>query len=360
MRRLFHRFLRTQQSGLILVIVLLGIVLALLAGSHPDPVTGRQVNNFLNSHTIMQTITDACFFAIMAVGITMVIISGGIDLSVGSTYALAGVAMAMALRSSGVEGAPAVGMAIVLCLGIGTACGLLNGLMVVGLRVHPFIITLGTMWVFRGIAFVTSKAESILVPNGLTAVTKSSLGLSSSIYPVPMLIMLAITVLGEVYLVRTVMGRSVYAVGGNQEAARYCGLRLNWTLMSVYAISGLTAGIAAFVGSSFYGSASCADATGYELYVIAAAVVGGASLSGGRGSAVSAMLGAVLIVLIRQSIRTLHFDQNYEWIIIGCAIIVAVVLDRVNAQMAAKRMAREAVASADEAAEEEPRGVAAP
>ena len=101
----------------------------------------------------------------------------------------------------------------------------------------------------------------------------------------------------------------------------------------MFVISGLTAGLAAFMGASFYGSASCVDATGYELYVIASAVVGGASLSGGKGSAVSAMLGALLIVLIRQSIRTLHFDQNYEWIIIGCAIIVAVVLDQASARL---------------------------
>jgi ribose/xylose/arabinose/galactoside ABC-type transport system permease subunit len=93
------------------------------------------------------------------------------------------------------------------------------------------------------------------------------------------------------------------------------------------------------MGASFYGSASCADATGYELYVIASAVVGGASLSGGKGSAVSALLGAVLIVLIRQSIRTLHFDQNYEWIIIGCAIIIAVVLDQASARFTERRLA---------------------
>ena len=110
----------------------------------------------------------------------------------------------------------------------------------------------------------------------------------------------------------------------------------------MFVISGLTAGIAAFMGASFYGSASCVDATGYELYVIASAVVGGASLSGGKGSAISAMLGALLIVLIRQSIRTLHFDQNYEWIIIGCAMIVAVVLDQGERQLrrAAARRAR--------------------
>jgi ribose transport system permease protein len=111
-------------------------------------------------------------------------------------------------------------------------------------------------------------------------------------------------------------------------------------LVGVYTLAGLTAGLAAFVGVSYYGSASCGDATGYELYVIAAAVVGGASLSGGKGSAVSAMLGAVLIVLIRQSIRTLRFDQNYESIIIGCAIVIAVVLDQVNAKLTARRLAR--------------------
>ena len=339
MKRMVHRFLRAQQSGLILVILTLGLLLTFFAGSHME--NGRLVNNFLNANTVMQTITDACFFAIMAVGVTMVIISGGIDLSVGSVYALVGVVMAMALRGMGTTGAvPTVGMALALCVGIGVMCGLLNGLMVVGLRVHPFIITLGTMWVFRGIAFVASRAESIPVPDSLTAVTKSSLGLGSSVYPVPMLIMLSITILGEIYLLKTVMGRNVYAVGGNAEAARYCGLRLNRTLVGVYVISGLTAGIAAFVGSSFYGSASCNDAAGYELYVIAAAVVGGASLMGGKGSAASAMLGAILIVLIRQSIRTLHFDQNYESIIIGCAIILAVVLDRVNARLATKRMAR--------------------
>ena len=338
---LLLRLLRAQQSGLVLVILLLGFLLTLFAGSHVDRMTGRSVNNFLNSYTLMQTATDACFFAIMAIGVTMVIISGGIDLSVGSIYALSGVTMAMALRARGdMEALPTLGLALALCLGVGLLCGLLNGLMLVGLRVHPFIITLGTMWVFRGLAFVASKAESILVPDSLTAVAKSSLGLSRAVYPVPMLIMVAIAIVGEVILLKTVMGRNIYAIGGNPEAARYCGLRIGRLLVAVYALSGLTAGIAAFVGGSFYGSVSCADATGYELYVIAAAVVGGASLVGGKGSAASALLGAVLIVLVRQSIRTLHFDQNYEWVIIGCAIIAAVVFDRVSAQLTERRIAR--------------------
>lgn len=335
-----RKVLGSQQAGLVAVIVLLGAVLTAAAGTHVDRFTGEAVNNFLNPHTLIQTATDASFFAIMAVGATFVIISGGIDLSVGSIYALSGVSMAMALRAVGAsDPATTVLLGLAVALGVGLACGIMNGLMVVGLRVHPFIITLGTMWVLRGVAFVASDAESILVPASLTRVAKASLGLGESLYPVPMLVMIVVTVAGAVYLTHTVMGRHVFALGGNSEATRFSGLRLGRIQSSVFVLSGLTAGIAAFMGASFYGSASCVDATGYELYVIASAVVGGASLSGGKGSALNAMLGALLIVLIRQSIRTLHFDQNYEWIIIGCAIIIAVVLDQASARFTTSRLA---------------------
>jgi ribose/xylose/arabinose/galactoside ABC-type transport system permease subunit len=340
-----RRVFASESAGLVLVILALGAILTGFAGTHEDRLTGGAVNNFLNSHTLIQTATDASFFAIMAVGATIVIISGGIDLSVGSIYALAGVSMAMALRALGpLPPGQAVGLGLLICVGIGLVCGLVNGLMVVGLRVHPFIITLGTMWILRGIAFVASKAESILVPGSLTGLAKASLGLGEALYPVPMLTMIVVTVVGSIYLVRTVMGRHVFAVGGNLEASRFAGLSLGRIQAGVFVVSGLTAGIAAFLGASFYGSASCSDATGYELYVIASAVVGGASLSGGKGSAVNAMLGALLIVLIRQSIRTLRFDQNYEWIIIGSAIIVAVVVDQGNARLTARRLARAAEA----------------
>ncbi len=336
---LLQRFLGTPQAGLLLVIAALGATLAFFAGSHPDPVTGASVNNFLNGYTLMQTATDASFFAIMAVGATLVIISGGIDLSVGSTYALAGVMMALWLRNLGPQPAlSTVLLGIGICVGIGLVSGLLNGLMVVGLGVHPFIITLGTMWILRGIAFVSSKAESILVPDALTAVAKAQMG--PALYPVPTLAMLAVAAVGAVYLTRTVMGRHVFALGGNPEASRFAGLNLRRITIGVYVVSGLTAGIAAFLGAGYYGSASCVDATGYELYVIASAVVGGASLSGGKGSALNALLGAVLIVLIRQSIRTLHLDQNYEWIIIGTAIILAVVLDQASNRLTSRRLAR--------------------
>jgi len=155
---------------------------------------------------------------------------------------------------------------------------------------------------------------------------------------VPMIVMIVVAVVGGIYLMHTVGGRRVFAVGGNSEASRFSGVPIGRVKIAVFVLSGLTAGLAAFMGASFYGSASCSDATGYELYVIASAVVGGASLSGGKGSAAGALLGAVLIVLIRQSIRTLHFDQNYEWIIIGCAIIIAVVLDQASARFTVRRL----------------------
>ena len=341
MRHFARRLFASQEIGLVLVLVLVTVTLTALAGSHPDRQTGETVNNFWNSYTLIQTGTDASFFAVMAIGATIVIISGGIDLSVGSIYALSGVAMALFLRAAGEMSPVATTFTgLFVCVGVGLACGLINGALVVGLRVHPFIITLGTMWVLRGIAFVATKAESILVPAPLTAVTKASLGLGGGLYPVPMLTMLALTVLGTIYLTRTTMGRRIFAFGGNLEASRFAGLSLSRIQIGVFAVSGLTAGLAAFLGAGFYGSVSSGDAQGYELYVIASAVVGGASLLGGKGSALGAMLGALLIVLIRQSIRTLHFDQNYEWIVIGCAIIIAVVVDQWSTRLTARRLSR--------------------
>ena len=340
-RRIVRTVLRSPQLGLLLVLFVLATALTLAAGSHVDPQSGRVINNFLNQYTLIQMATDASAFAIMGVGATLVIIAGGIDLSVGAIYALSGVAMAMVLRAVGpLDPALTVLLGLGTCLTVSLLCGLANGSMVIGLGVHPFIITLGTMWILRGVAFVVSRAESILVPNALTAVAKAPLGLGTALYPVPLLCMLAVTAAGGIYLSRTVMGRHVFAVGGNAEASRFSGLNVPRITLGVFVISGLTAGFAAFLGAAFYGSATSSDANGYELYVIASAVVGGASLSGGKGSAISAMLGAVLIVMMRQAIRTLHLDQNYEWIIIGTALIIAVVLDQRGAKLLADRLGK--------------------
>src|SRR5215208_4045619 len=142
MRGFARRLLGSQEAGLVIVVALVTIALVALAGSHLDRRSGEVVNDFWNSHTLVQTLTDASFFAVMAIGATVVIISGGIDLSVGSIYALSGVAMALVLRALGpMSGTSTVLVGLAACVGTGLLCGLLNGALVVGLRVHPFIIT---------------------------------------------------------------------------------------------------------------------------------------------------------------------------------------------------------------------------
>lgn len=339
MRKWTQALFGFQQIGLIVIILLLGIAMTRSAGTHVDHLTGHTVNNFLNPSTLVQVATDTSFFAIMAVGMMMVIISAGIDLSIGSIYAISGVTMSLAMKHLTTQ-PPFVQVvaAILLACGVGAACGGLNGVMVSRLGVHPFIITLGTMWVYRGIAFVTTDAQSILVPQPLNDFAKASLGLRKDLAPVPLVTMLLVTIVGTLFLQKTTWGRRIFAVGGNIEAARYSGLRIPRILTSVYIFAGLAAGIAAFIGSSYYGSSSSGDGSGYELYVIASAVVGGASLNGGKGTALGAFLGALLIVMIRQAIRTFQWNQNYESIVIGVAIIVAVVIDTWSRKLAQKRM----------------------
>lgn len=339
MAKRLARIFGSQQFGLTLVILALCVALTLFSGSHPDRVTGHPVNNFLNSDLLIQIATETSFFAIMAAGATLVIVSGGIDLSVGSTYALVAVLTSMLLRANHLEGPAAIVVGLIFALALGSFAGWLNGLMVSRLGVHPFVITLGAMWIYRGIAFVASKAESILAPQSLTAVAKANLGLPGGLQPVPLVLMVLIATAMAIYLTRTIYGRRILAVGGNAQASAYSGIAVGRVLVGVYTICGATAALAALLGTSYYGSASSADASGYELYVIASAVVGGVSLLGGKGSPIGAMLGALLIVLIRQSIRLLGFDSNYEWIIVGAAIIVAVVLDQASTRLSAKRLA---------------------
>ena len=353
---------RLQETGLIFVILILGALIAgfggkvrqprLEAGPDGNPqrvfttsADGERVavfeekNKFLNARNLSQLAKDTSFIAIMAVGATFVIISGGIDLSVGAIFALASVIGAITFRHFGPEGQAAGSqMAGVLagsaaCLGTATLCGLANGLMITGLKVHPFIITLGTMAIYRGIAFIITNGQSIgAFPEGFRNIVLwgSSTGLSL----VPLFTMLLAGVAGTVYLVRLAAGRRIYAIGGNELASRYSGIRVERVKLSVYVYSGLTAGIAALLSLGYYGAATSGDGQGYELNVIAAAVVGGASLSGGKGTALGALLGALIIQMISAGIVILDINQNYSQIIVGAVVIIAVLLERLNQMLA--------------------------
>jgi ribose/xylose/arabinose/galactoside ABC-type transport system permease subunit len=370
------RSFRFQESGLVIVILVLGALLTFFGGRVKVPVLQRnaqggwdrvfmtnaqgeqevavkEVNKFLRAETLAQLAKDTSFFAIMAVGATIVIISGGIDLSVGSIYALAGVLAALFFNRYGPDGPKAsnamwvilVGM--ILCVAAGAACGIVNGGLIVALKVHPFIITLGTMAIFRGIAFIITNGQSIgNFPGAFQGLIRwgpsQSSGAPSQLSLTPLFVMLVVTALGMIFLRCLAAGRRVYAIGGNELASRYSGIRVERVKFGVFLISGLTAGIAALLAIGYYGGATSGDGRGYELRVIASAVVGGASLSGGKGSALGALLGALIIQMIDTGIVILGIDQNYSDIIIGSVVIVAVVLDQLNNWIAKRRLAAQA------------------
>jgi ribose transport system permease protein len=366
-----RRVRRFQEGGLLVVIFVLGLILTIFGGSVKMPVfeTNEQgerqrvfttnadgerelllveKNKFLNAQNLTQLAKDTSFIAIMAVGATFIIIAGGIDLSVGAIYALASVLGALVFRMYGPDGAHAatsawisVPLGVLTCLAVATLCGVANGGMIVALKVHPFIITLGTMAVFRGIAFVITKGQSIGgFPAEFRDIVRWEVGDGLSL--VPLLVMVLVTVVGGIYLSRLAAGRRVYAIGGNELASRYSGIRVERVKLSVFIFSGLTAGIAALLSLGYYGGATSGDGQGYELNVIAAAVVGGASLSGGKGSALGALLGALIIQMISSGIVILGIDQNYSQIIIGAVVIVAVVLDQFNNWLARRRLTKAA------------------
>jgi ribose transport system permease protein len=365
-RRSLFRF---QESGLVLVILALGVLLTLFSGTVRTPVfapgpdgirqrvfttdaAGDRVpatverNKFLNAQNLAQLAKDTSFIAIMAVGMSIVIISGGIDLSVGAIYALASVVGAEALHRFGPDGPQAgappwlgVAAGAAACVGVATLCGLANGGLIVALRVHPFIITLGAMAILRGIAFVITNGQSVGgFPAAFRELVRYEVGNGLSL--VPLAVMLAVTVAGWLYLTRLAAGRRVYAIGGNELASRFSGIRVERVKLGVYVLSGLGAGIAALLSLGYYGAATSGDGQGYELNVIAAAVVGGASLTGGRGTALGAVLGALVIQMIASGIVILGIDQNYSQIIIGTVVIAAVVLDNFNTWLARRRLAR--------------------
>lgn len=298
-----------------------------------DPETGQvvrdEVNKFLDAQNLLQVANNASYIAVMAVGMTAIIALAGIDLSIGSIYALAAIMGAFAMRelerSAGLMVALPVGLGV--CVSVGALAGAFNGAMIVGLRVHPFIITLGTMAIYRGLVFVLSRGQTV---SGFPeSVQKGFFKVSlAGVQPVPALIMIATTVAGWFMLSNTVLGRRVYAIGGNETAARYAGVPVGSIKIRVYTLCGGLAGLAACMYAGYYGAATSDAGTGYELRVIAAAVIGGASLSGGRGSALGAALGAIVIELINNGMIILAVDQSYNQIVMGAAIVIAVLVDQ--------------------------------
>ncbi len=302
----------------------------------------RSVNKFLDVENLLNVLTTASYYAIMAVGMTAIIILAGIDLSIGSIYAIAAILGASALArfestgGGGTSALAAVPLLLLICCSVGAFGGFINGFSSVALRVHPFIITLGTMAIYRGAVFVFTQGQTVSgLPDSIQrGFFKWELHVGSGgVFPVPTLITALVGLTGAIVLSRTVFGRRIYAIGGNEVAAKYAGIPVGRVKTMVYTISGALAGLAAAIYVGYFGAAENGAGQGYELNVIAAAVIGGASLSGGRGSALGAVLGAILVQLINNGMLILDINQSYNQIVMGLAIIIAVVVDQTKTRL---------------------------
>jgi len=397
---------RMQELGLIIVTLLLSVFL--WAASGTVPVKDLQGNvlthadgtpmvesKFLRLDNLVPSVfTVMSWMAVMAIGQTIVVITGGIDISVGSIMGLSAFLTALAMQGPAklteqgwtffgfdwrnampasmhdllMAPATAAVLGILVALGVGLICGLINGILIVGLRMHPFIVTLATLSIFRWIPLrigvnlgnnmnVPFSGDKMLAPGFTDKFISAKMNFSfyggqitRSYEFVPFIIMLMCLALGWLYLRYMVWGRETYAIGGNEEAARYSGIRVGWVKIRVYAISGICAGIAGLLICGYSQAANTGTGLGFELTVVAAAVVGGASLLGGRGTALGAVLGMLVLTLVENGIAVLgrlnlgftsfKVETLDTKLIYGMAIILAVVVDMVSTRLLGRRSGR--------------------
>jgi ribose/xylose/arabinose/galactoside ABC-type transport system permease subunit len=275
--------------------------------------------HFLTVSNLLNVLEQTALNAVVAVGMTFVIISGGIDLSVGSVLALAGICLALALEA-GVPAPAAIGLALV----VGTGCGLVNGLLITRGRLPPFIATLGMMSVARGVALMLAEGRPISgFSEGFRAIATERI----LTMPAPVLITIVIYAVAHFALTRTVFGRTTYAIGGNEEAARLSGVQVRFHKTAVYGVAGLTSAAAAVVLTARLNSAQPTAGTMYELDAIAATVIGGSSLLGGEGTVTGTLIGALIMGVLRNGLNLLNVSSFLQQVVIGVVIIGAVLVD---------------------------------
>ena len=296
----------------------LGTLLGLVALS---AVLWALTPHFLTVPNLLNVAQQTSINAIVAIGMTFVIISGGIDLSVGSIVALSGVTLGTALQN----GQP-LPFALVLGLGTGVMCGLLNGALVSWGRLPPFIVTLGMMSIARGAALVATEGRPV---SGFDPLFRSVATGQLGGIPNPIFATIAMYLVAHVVLTRTTFGRYVYAIGGNEEATRLSGVSVRLHKTMIYAVSGLTSAVAAVILTARLNSAQPIAGIMYELDAIAATVIGGTSLMGGEGSLSGTLIGALIMGVLRNGLNLLGVSSFLQQIVIGAVIIVAVLIDTV-------------------------------
>jgi len=310
-----HRAFAVREAGVFLALAVLCVLLSIAS---PYFFTLRNVFNVLQG---MSTI------GIMAVGMTTVLIAGGLDLSVGSVLAVGAVLTARLMTYNGLN----PWLAVAGGLAAGAGFGLVNGLLITRAKIVPFITRLGTLSVGRGLAFLlaTGPAGTVAsnVPMRSASVAVLGAGYIGPV-PVPVILMLALVALATVMLGNTVLGRQIYAVGSNPRAARLSGVRVERVQLITYVVAGALSALAGVVTTGLLSAASTNLGQGAELDVIAAAVIGGTSLRGGEGTVIGTLIGAAIMAVVRNAFVLLGMPLHFQVMIIGVVILLAVGLDR--------------------------------
>lgn len=300
---------RNQGITMLLILVVMWVVLAFLSPY------------FFTVDNLFEITLQTAVIAIIAVGETLVIISGGIDLSVGSVFACAAVVGGLVFTSTG-----NLLLALATTLGVGALLGLTNGLLISKVRVPPFIATLGMMGIARGLALIISSGIPIY---GLDDNFKFiGQGKFFDVIPVPTVIVLVVYAVAYGVMNYTRFGRFVYAIGSNAEAARLSGINVPLVIIGIYTISGLMSGLASTIEAGRLATIQPAGGNGYELLAIGAVLIGGASTFGGEGSILATLIGALLVTTIRNGLNILGVNAFWQYVVNGVVIIAAVAIDQ--------------------------------
>ncbi len=297
-------------------------------------------SSFLTWSNLVTVVVQSSVNGLLAIGMTLVIVSGGIDLSVGAIAGLCGmivgalIDVGVPIHALGVVVYPHAWAAVALGVGAGAFIGAVNGFVITRLKVAPFITTLGTLYIARGLALLSNNGSTFPFLDGVRAhgnVGLPWLGNGRLLHiPVPIWLLAIVTVMVAGIAKRTKFGRHVYAVGGNERAAALSGVRVRAVRAQVYVISGALAALAGIIIAAQLDSAGAAAGSGYELNAIAAAVLGGTSLMGGKGTIGGSVIGALVIAVLVDGLLLLGISDFWQMIITGFVIIVAVAMDQVD------------------------------
>ncbi|MCM3116999.1 ABC transporter permease [Neobacillus sp. MER 74] len=308
-----------SKLGPLLALIILVVILSSLS------------DKFLTVNNLMNIASQSSINALLGIGMLLAILTAGIDLSVGAILAVS--IMIMGIVTVNMHMNPIIG--IIVCLGVGTFFGWINGILLTKLHLpHPFISTLGTQFIGRGIALIVTAAAPIA---GFPLMIQFAGNQFVGPIPVSFLLVIVVYVIFHIFLTRTKTGRYIYAIGGNPEAARLSGIKVDRVLMIVYSLSGLMAGLAGLVMVGRVNSAFPLAGLNYESDAIAAVIIGGASFFGGVGTVSGTLIGALTIAVLRNGLNLLNVSADSQMAVIGIVIIAAVYVDVIRQRRAKKK-----------------------